>query len=158
MSLDYLVHDFEAMCMNLKPTSRTVFIDMGASLSFHGDQQPVVSLLNTYEKFGFHFDHIYAFEIKFTHPKIIYETLLPEKYFSKWHWINVGVSHEEGNKMNPLNSIVKNFDKDDLIVIKLDIDTASIEVPLAMQLLKGGKNDTLHYMVDQFYFEHHGKY
>ena len=35
MDLDYLVHDFEAMCRNLKPTSRRVFIDLGASLD-HG--------------------------------------------------------------------------------------------------------------------------
>merc|ERR1719162_2290691 len=67
MSLDYLIHDFEHMCQQLQPTSRRIFIDMGASLSFHGAKasaaQPVVTLLRLYEQFGFHFDHIYGFEI-----------------------------------------------------------------------------------------------
>lgn len=155
MSLDYLVHDFEAMCLNLKPTSKKVLIDMGASLSFHGNAQPIVNLMAVYEKFGFHFDHIYAFEMKFTAPEKVYQELLPEKYFSAYHWINVGVNHQEGHKMNPLNSILQGFDEDDFIVVKLDIDTSSIEVPLAKQLLKGGENGTYHKLIDQFYFEHH---
>ncbi len=64
MSLDYLVHDFEFMCRNLKPTSKLVLLDLGASLSFHGTETtPIVTLMKQYEKFGFVFDHIYAFEV-----------------------------------------------------------------------------------------------
>ena len=56
MSLDYLVHDYYTMCRNLKPTSTRVLIDMGASLSFHGEGGgPMLTLLSEYEKFGFHF-------------------------------------------------------------------------------------------------------
>ena len=57
MSLDYLVHDYYTMCLNLKPTSTRVLIDMGASLSFHVGSAggPMLSLLSEYEKFGFHF-------------------------------------------------------------------------------------------------------
>jgi hypothetical protein len=94
MSLDYLVHDFEHMCRKLKPTSKRILIDMGASLSFHGAAQPIVTLLELYEKFGFEFDHIYGYEISFTDPKQVYGTLLPEKYFPTYHWINVGESIE----------------------------------------------------------------
>jgi len=54
--------------------------------------------------------------------------------------------------MNPLDSIVKQFREDDFIVVKLDIDTGFIEVPLANQLLE---DETLHKLVDHFYFEHH---
>ena len=85
----YLIHDFEAMCRNLKPHSKRVFIDLGASLSF-AQSQPVVELLDLYEKFGFNFDHIYAFESSFTQPEEVYKDLLPEKYFQSYHWINVG--------------------------------------------------------------------
>jgi len=155
MSLDYLVHDFERMCRNLKPTSKRVLIDMGASLSFHGNAQPVVELLKLYEKFGFSFDHIYGFEIKETPPKVVYETLLPEKYLPSYHWINVGVNHTEGHRLNPLHSILSKFDEDDFIVVKLDIDTSFIEIPLAHQLLEGGTDGIYHKLVDHFYFEHH---
>ena len=57
--------------------------------------------------------------------------------------------------MNPLHSILKKFDEDDLIIVKLDIDTPSVELPLARQLMDGGDNKTYHKLVDHFYFEHH---
>ena len=152
MSMDYLVHDFEAMCHKLKPTSKLVLIDIGASLDFHGKDQPIIWLMNVYEKMGFHFDHIYGFEPAYTDPKSVYEDLLPEKYFPSYHWINVGVSPEKGDKLNPLNSILKQFDEDDFIVLKLDIDEASIELQLVLELLEDKRYSKL---VDQFYFEHH---
>jgi hypothetical protein len=34
LDLTFLVHDFGAICRNLKRTSRTVLVDMGASLDF----------------------------------------------------------------------------------------------------------------------------
>ena len=88
---EYLVHDFEAMCRKLKPSSKRVFIDLGASLVFTGKRtQPVITLLNLYEKFGFNFDHIYAFEQKLANPQEVYESILPQKYFKSYHWINAG--------------------------------------------------------------------
>lgn len=151
-SIDYLVHDFEAMCRKLKPTSRRVFIDMGASLDFHGEDQPVVKLLDLYEKFGFHFDHIYAFEITPSDAEEIYTKLLPKKYVPSYHWINAGVTWDKGGNLNPLYSILTAFNEDDFIVVKLDIDTPQIEIRLAKQLLD---DDQFGKLVDQFYFEHH---
>ena len=155
MGLDFIVHDFEIMCRKLKPSSRRVLIDMGASLDFHGTDQPIMELLAEYEKFGFRFDHIYAFEITFKDPSDVYNNLLPEKYMAAYHWMNVPVNQEEGAKMNPLHSILQHFNEDDFIVIKLDVDTSHVEVPLAHQLVEGGENGTYHKLVDQFYFEHH---
>ena len=54
--------------------------------------------------------------------------------------------------MNPLHSILSKFSEEDFVVVKLDIDTSSIEVPLAHQLLE---DTTYHNLIDQFYFEHH---
>eukprot|EP00536_Pseudo-nitzschia_multiseries_P016787 jgi/Psemu1/299337/fgenesh1_pm.1237_\ len=153
MSLDYLVHDFEAMCETLQPTSRRVFIDMGASLAFHkGGRIPVVTLLQLYERFGFRFDHIYGFETRFQEPNDVFGKLLPEKYLAHYHWINIGVKSEEGHRLNPLHSILSRFNEDDFIVIKLDTDTPSVEVHLALQILNDPK---YHNLIDQFYFEHH---
>ena len=52
MDMTYLVHDFEAMCRKLKPWSKRILIDMGASLEFHkdsghGSTQPIVTLVDT---------------------------------------------------------------------------------------------------------------
>lgn len=71
---------------------------------------------------------------------------------SSYHWINVGVSPDPTSRLNPLHSILRNFNKDDLVVVKLDVDTGHIEVPLAKQILE---NAQLYKMIDQFYFEHH---
>ena len=154
MSLDYLVHDFEFMCRKLKPTSKLVLLDLGASLEFHVGAVPMLSLMKQYEKFGFVFDHIYAFEITKQDPEKVYGTFLPEEYIPSYHWINVGVSKTEDDKLNPLHSIVKTLHEDDFVVMKLDIDTSSIEVPLARELLKD-KDGVYSKIVDQFYFEHH---
>ena len=56
--------------------------------------------------------------------------------------------------MNPLKSILKTFQKDDFVVLKLDIDSPEIELNLARQLLED-KEGVYHKLIDQFYFEHH---
>ena len=68
---------------------------------------------------------------------------------------NEGVKPDEGNKMNPIYSILESFDEDDFIVFKLDVDTATVENPLALQILNGGPDGIYHRLIDQFYFEHH---
>ena len=65
----------------------------------------------------------------------------------------VGVSEKESDKLNPLHSILKKFDEDDFTVVKLDIDTPSIELPLASQILEGGEDGIYHRLIDQFYCE-----
>jgi len=152
MSLGYLVEDFARMCRSLKPKSKIVLIDMGAALDFHGSEDsPAMYLTKTYRKFGFYFDHIYAFEIEPKNSKAVYDRV-PDELMASYHWINLGVDANTESKFNPLHSILRNFDKDDLVIVKLDIDTPFIEVPLANQLLN---DTTLSDLVDQFYFEHH---
>ena len=92
LDLDYLIHDFEKMCLNLKPSSRSILIDMGASLKFHGGRKvPIVVLLEMFQQFGFYFDHIYGFEITEFDPKQVYNEFLPEEYMPSYHWINAGM-------------------------------------------------------------------
>lgn len=154
LDLNYMVHDFGAMCRSLKPTSRVVLFDIGASLQFHGKRgSPAIYLTDLYERFGFPFDHIYAFEIKKKDPAEVFQ-LLPSNLLSAYHWINVGVSSEPDHPLNPFTILKQKFNKDDLIIVKLDIDTPSVEMPLVRQLLG---DDELIELVDQFYFEHHVK-
>jgi hypothetical protein len=158
LDLGYLVHDFSYMCKKLKRTSKTILIDMGASLDFHErwndlKDMPAVYLMELYRKFGFPFDHIYAFEKQGADPAQVYSRL-PEHWLTSYHWINVGVDADPNSRLNPLKWILDNFEEDDLIVVKLDIDTPAIELPLVMQLLN---DDRYNKLVDQFYFEHHVK-
>ncbi len=150
LNLNYLVHDFGTMCRNLKRTSRIVLVDMGASLQFYGES-PALYLMDLFRRFGFPFDHIYAFELKPTEPAEVYKNL-PPHFMSAYHWINVGVSVEPGNVLNPFTTIKQNFNEDDLIIVKLDIDTPHLEMALVQQLLD---DDELSGLIDQFYFEHH---
>lgn len=151
--IDYIIHDYEHMCLNLKPTSQIILIDLGASLEFHSSHdQPAVTLMKKFEKFGMRFDHIYAFEATPTDPSKVYHKLLPQEYFNSYHWINTGVSAGKNDKMNPLYSLITSFHEDDLVIMKLDIDAQEVENPLAQQLLE---NDNVNKRVDHFYFEHH---
>lgn len=149
-SREYLVHDFQNMCRKLKPTSRTVFIDCGASLSFRGRESPVIAEIRLYEKFGFHFDHIYGFEATPTPPEHVFN-MIPDDLLDSYHWINIPVSSNPKGRDNPLNKFLHRFHEDDFVVLKVDIDTPHIELPLVFQLLEK-ENARL---VDVFYFEHH---
>jgi hypothetical protein len=158
LDLGYLVHDFNHMCKKLKRTSRTILIDMGASLDFHErwndlKDMPAVYLMELYRKFGFPFDHIYAFEKLAADPEQVYKRL-PEHWLTSYHWINVGVDADPNSRLNPLKWILDSFEEDDLIIVKLDIDTPAIELPLVLQMLS---DDRYNKLVDQFYFEHHVK-
>ena len=93
--INYLVHDFETMCLRLKPQSKLILIDMGASLTFSQSGRqlpPMIELLSEYEKAGLIFDHIYAFEVTQVDPTKVYNELLPQKYHSSYHWINTGTN------------------------------------------------------------------
>jgi hypothetical protein len=113
MSMDYLIHDFAAFCRQLTPSSRVILVDMGASLNFHGgSQQPAVYLTNMYSKFGFHFDHIYAYEITPTDPTHMVKSI-PVSILPAYHWFNVGVDPNPNSKQNPWRMLRQEYDEND---------------------------------------------
>jgi hypothetical protein len=97
-------------------------------------------------------EDIFGYELTFVDPNEFYGKLLPEKYMASYHWINVGVSPDRQSRINPLDSIVKKFEEDDLVLVKLDIDQPDIEIPLVLQLVE---DETLVKLIDHFYVEHH---
>ena len=152
LDLSFLVHDFEAMCLKLKQTSRIVFFDLGASLSFHGNREsPALYLMELFQQFGFQFHHIFAFEVTKADPENVFE-VVPEEYLTSYHWMNVGVDAKEGAKLNPLRMIADAFNEDDFVIMKLDIDNSQLELSLMKQILK---NPLLHRLIDHLYIEHH---
>jgi hypothetical protein len=152
MDMGYIIHDFGAMCRRLTPFSRIILVDMGASLLFHSDaMMPAVYITSLFEKFGFPFDHIYAFEITPTAPADVFAQV-PDNLLPAYHWINVGVESDPESRLNPLKMLLNSFEEEDLVIVKLDIDYPDIENPLAQQILSDPRFNTL---IDQFYFEHH---
>jgi hypothetical protein len=147
-----MVHDFGTMCYQLKKESRTILIDMGASLAYHDHHlAPPIYLTHLYRKFGFPFDHIYAYEVTPTEPAMVFEAV-PDELRAAYHWINIGVDATPGKQNNPLTMLLQNFNEDDFVVIKLDIDTPDVELALAKQILE---TPDVAMLIDQFYFEHH---
>ena len=147
-----MVHDFAAMCRTLKPTSRTILIDMGASLDFHSKKiQPAVYLIRLFQAFGFSFDHIYAYEMSPKNPSHVFQSV-PSSLKAAYHWINVGVDPDPHSDLNPWKMLLDHYTPDDFIVVKLDIDTPHVELPLVYQLMDNPKVAPL---IDAFYFEHH---
>jgi hypothetical protein len=103
---------------------------MGASLEFYADEkQPAVYLKHLYHKFGFHFDHVYAYEVSPIPPQRVFQEI-PKSLQASYHWINVGIESDPESKLNPLQLLLDNYNQDDFIVVKLDIDKSAIEVPL----------------------------
>ena len=54
--------------------------------------------------------------------------------------------------MNPFTMLMNNYNSDDLVVVKLDVDNNEIETALVNEL---SGNRLLMDLIDQFYFEHH---
>jgi len=155
-SMDYLIEDFGHICRNaIQKDTRTVFIDLGATYNFKEDtidvNSPAIRVIEKYRRNGIHFDHIYAYEIRKWDTDVVYKTI-PTHMQGPLHWINTGVTGEENHQHNPWTMLKQNFDPEDFVVVKLDIDTPSVEMPLFQQLLT---DPQLHDFVDVFYFEHH---
>mmetsp|Transcript_27949 Transcript_27949/g.31957 ORF Transcript_27949/g.31957 Transcript_27949/m.31957 type:complete len:407 (+) Transcript_27949:31-1251(+) len=152
MDMDYFIHDFTAMCQQLKKTSRIILIDMGASPLFHsteGEHNPAIYLTSLYAKFGMAFDHVYAYELTQIDPTEVYKSL-PPNMIASYHWINIGVSADPHSFQNPFKMLLENYNEDDLIVVKLDIDANDIELEFLRQIMV---NTQLQKLIDQLYWE-----
>jgi len=153
-SIEYLVHDFGHLCRQMKATSQILLFDLGASLSFGAKKlpSPVLKLVKMFRKFGLPFNHIYAWELNVKDPNTLFKEELPEYMDAAYHFINVGVSDDPESRQNPFKLLLENYNEDDVIIVKLDIDNPDIERKLVDQLLN---NPRLLKLIDHFYFEHH---
>ena len=69
-----------------------------------------------------------------------------------YRYFNVPVETAQDAKANPLRALKSLGSVDDFIVVKVDIDTPSIEEPLIAQILD---DEGLSELIDELYFERH---
>ena len=68
------------------------------------------------------------------------------------HFMNWPVASGARDPLNPWQLLKSTVSAEDFVVVKLDIDTPSVELELIDQLIA---DPELHGLVDVFYFEHH---
>jgi hypothetical protein len=112
---------------------------------------------NSYEERGLLFDHIYVWEAQAQGNEAYWEGV-PAHVRAKWEprvtfYNGIPVSAEKGHTHNVVERIFDMCGTDDFCAFKLDIDTPSVELPLAQQLLANPQKTSA--ALNEFFFEHH---
>lgn len=127
--------------------TRTILLDAGTSTV----SSSLWYFLCGYHQRGREVHQIYAWEKTLLEPTA-YWSDVPNKYKPHWQFMNIPISSTSGDPDNPLSVIKQVASIDDFVSFKLDIDTPSIEIPLALQLLSDREVTPL---IDEFFFELH---
>ncbi|CAF1129460.1 unnamed protein product [Adineta ricciae] len=136
--------------------SQKILFDIGCSL-FAGTTNETGSSSLTgarwfYEYFrshSLHFDRIIAFDRADYSPRVYWKQI-PADLMGILTYIAVGV--ESTGKYNPWNILKTIAKHDDYVLIKLDIDTPTLEMELIGQLIK---NVSISSLIDEMFFEMH---
>ncbi len=136
--------------------SQKILFDLGSSY-FNGVSGNVASssLIGTrwfYEYFrlnSLHFDRIIAFEASQYTPRTYWDQI-PDDVIGILTFINTGV--EKSGKFNPWNILKSIATVDDYVIIKLDIDTPTLESELINQVLNDA---SIYSLIDEMFFEMH---
>ncbi|CAF3207821.1 unnamed protein product [Rotaria socialis] len=102
-----------------------------------------------YRRFGTKFDRILAYEFTALNAKTAWNQL-PADVFPVYTLLNVPCAAT--GKFSPWVMLKEIAKPHDHVVIKLDIDTPEIEIPLMSQLLN---DSSIYSLVDEVFFEHH---
>jgi hypothetical protein len=136
--------------------SQKILFDLGSSY-FNGmsDVATSSSTIGTrwfYEYFrvnSLYFDRMIAFEASQYTPRK-YWNQIPHDIIGKLTFINTGV--ETTGRFNPWNILQSIAKVEDYVIIKLDIDTPTLENELINQVLK---NSSISSLIDEMFFEMH---
>ena len=96
-------------------------------------------------------DRVIAFEFERHKPGEVYRGV-PDDLLPAYTYVNVGVDADYNGRFNPWRWLHAVATENDHVVIKLDIDTPSIENALVAQLLRSTPTTDL---VDEMFYEHH---
>ena len=108
-------------------------------------------LFSDHSKRKIGFDQVFGFELTLLEPQD-YWSKVPPKWLPYWHFYNTPISQDAAHAYSPVRMIKSIASQNDFVGFKLDIDTPSVEMPIAMSLLM---DDTFASLVDEFFFELH---
>lgn len=136
-------------------THHTTVLDLGSS--YVSSWQGVSAFASgtwfyqTYHKRGLFFDKYVAVELEALKPEEAYSQL-PEDLVGVYTLINVGLTFDGVDKLDAVELIRAIADKEHFFVLKLDIDSAGLELPLAHALRD---DPSLAALVNELFFQHH---
>ena len=143
-------HELRGRCA--KRPCQNIYMDLGASTWQTGAGGPSQSwFYDAYRRHGIEFDRLLLWEANPT-PAIDLFSDLPKDVWHKYQYFNWPASSNVSDPSAPLNIIKKIAQPGDFVVLKLDIDTPSVELAIVRELLR---DPELLELVDEFFFEYH---
>eukprot|EP00981_Chlorochromonas_danica_P009269 scaffold2582_cov162-Ochromonas_danica.AAC.38 len=123
------------------------FFDAGTNLFSSG----MTWFVCGYQQKGIVFDEIFGWEYVVIYPPFFWKDV-PSKIAPVYHFYNVPVQAEKDTPHSVTRFIQQTARKEDFVSFKLDIDTASVEVPIALRILR---EKGLIDLIDEYFFELH---
>jgi hypothetical protein len=100
---------------------------------------------------GYDFDEIFGWEVTLLEPNDFWSHV-PQRYVDMYHFFNAPISSDPKDHHSPLRVIKKIAKPEDFVSFKLDVDTPSVEIPIALDILR---DPLLLSLIDDFFFEFH---
>ena len=132
--------------------NRAFFFDLGASVyNSGGGGASQKWFVKAYRQRGIEFSRIFAWEANPIPPADIYRDVPPE-IVTALSYFNVPANPSQGAAHNPFRIMSEVAKPADFVVVKLDIDTAPVELAFIKQILEDRNTSDL---IDELFFEHH---
>ena len=96
-------------------------------------------------------DVMYGWEVSLLEPTSFWDGV-PDEISQSYHFYNIPITTNITTKSNPLRIIKDIATLDDFVSFKLDIDTPTVEIPIALDILA---NPDIAELIDEFFFELH---
>ena len=136
----------------ISPKPRVMIFDAGASMWNVGLGGASQSWFHTiYAEMCLFFTDWFMWEASNIAPKEVFK-LLPGYVTPGYRWFNIPLTTDLASWENPLNHLLLEAAKEDVVVVKIDFDQVLVEAKLIQQILQYPEVSEL---IDELYFEHH---
>jgi len=120
----------------ISPDPKIMYFDAGASIwdsGFGGASQSWFH--GVFENLCLPFSDMFMWEAINHDPKNVFN-LLPGRLKSSYRWFNIFLQTQIESWDNPLNHLLKEAHKEDIVIFKIDFDSVDVEEELISQILK----------------------